>query len=300
MKLHMLASYLIGCSTSVRPSIPLYHYTTGEGLISIISSGELWSTHIACLNDAKELTLALDTFHSLVRTQLEAQRKANNPVPDDVEFLLAEIDRRMASVQPQTEGMFVVCFSEDNDDLSQWRAYAGHEGGYAIEFDAAALRGDGSDWTFLLKVEYEPEKQHTFIADVLHWTKVFFLDGLQKQRAPSCDEWIAEFLECWTNHVRPFVPYIKHKSFQAEREWRLVHHFRDADIPIMRYRQRPSMMTRHVPLKRGVRLPITGIRVGPTRHKDLSKVAVGDLLLTNGYDVSKISITETTIPFRCP
>ena len=51
----------------------------------------------------------------------------------------------------------------------------------------------------------------------------------------------------------------------------------------MRYLQRNSMMTQHVPLQLMMqnskpRLPLTGIVVGPCRHKEVSRISVGDLL----------------------
>lgn len=41
---------------------------------------------------------------------------------------------------------FVTCFSEEEDDLSQWRAYCGGENGYAIGFRAAGLFGRDPLW----------------------------------------------------------------------------------------------------------------------------------------------------------
>jgi len=45
------------------PKLPdgLFHYTTGETLIKILSSHNLWATHTACLNDSSEFTYAVAT-----------------------------------------------------------------------------------------------------------------------------------------------------------------------------------------------------------------------------------------------
>jgi hypothetical protein len=58
------------------------------------------------------------------------------------------------------------------------------------------------------------------------------------------------------------------------------------------------MMTRHVPLHLKKPLPITGVVVGPTRHPQLSKVAVGDLLKKFGYDPDVIKVSITEVPYR--
>jgi hypothetical protein len=131
----------------------------------------------------------------------------------------------------------------------------------------------------------------------------FFLDGLHKNRAPTIEDWSAEFLNYWAPLVIMFAPYIKHPRFAGEREWRLVYHFQDEAIPRMRYLQRGSMMTQHVPLRLMItdgnpRLPLTGIVVGPCRHKEISKISVSDLLRTHGYSDKDVLVSMTTIPYR--
>jgi hypothetical protein len=109
----------------------LYHYTSGEGLVGIIESGDLWVTQASCLNDATEVRYAaavlLDSF----------QRYRGFPLDSDAAFIC---DRAIAGLSvdaaPKSE-WFVACLSEEADDLSQWRAYGRGEGGYAIGFDVA-------------------------------------------------------------------------------------------------------------------------------------------------------------------
>jgi hypothetical protein len=252
---------------------------------------------VACLNDSSELLYPIDFLRTKVREKL------NSSITSDVEFLLKRIDAGLTEPQIATEGRFLVCFSEDGDDLSQWRAYGGGEGGYAIQFDSQYLRKLPDAATILGKVEYDLTKQSLFFDDVLEHVIRFFLDGLQKKRAPTKEEWASEFLTYWASLVIVFAPYIKHPRFAGEREWRLVHPLQDEAIPRMRYLQRSSMMTQHVPVRlmmRGdqPRLPLTGIVVGPCRHKEISKIAVGDLLRTHGYSEKDVPVSMTTIPYR--
>jgi Protein of unknown function (DUF2971) len=279
------------------PSGPLYHYTSGSGLIEIIRSGELWSTQMACLNDSSELLYPIEFLHGKVRA------KAKTSISREVDFLLRQIDQGLAEPTVDVEGRFIACFSEDGDDLSQWRAYGGGEGGYAIEFDSLYLRHQLQYLPPILgKVDYNQTQQSDgFFDDVLSHTIKFFLDGLEKKRAPFMELWAADFLRCWASYVIEFAPFIKHPKFSGEREWRLVYHFQDEAIPRQRYLQRSSMMTQHVPLRLMIgedghpRLPITGIVVGPSRHKEISKISVNDLLRTHGY-TARASLTQ--IPYR--
>ncbi len=277
------------------PSTPLYHYTTGNGLIEIIRSGELWSTQVACLNDLSELLYPIKLLHDKVRA------KSASSISGEVDFLLKQIDQGIADPTIDTEGRFVACFSEDGDDLSQWRAYAGGEGGYAIEFDSGYIRRLQNPTMVLGKVEYDAKRQGGFIDDLLKNCISFFLDGLQKRRAPSMQQWAADFLLYWSNLAMVFAPFIKHPKFSGEREWRLVYCLDDDGIRRKKYLQRSSMMTQHVPLQLKVRedgtpcLPLTGIVVGPSRHKEISKISVNDLLRTHGYPPCA-RLTE--IPYR--
>lgn len=273
---------------------PLYHYTTGNGLIAILKSGELWSTQLNCLNDSSEL------LYTRGRLRTRAEHKLAATQCPEVKFLLKKIIAELRHPFLGVWGWFVACFTEDGDDLSQWRAYGSGEGGYAIEFDSAHLRGLSQEKVLLGKIEYDETKHDVFFDDLLNQTIIFFLEGIRTNRAPTIEEWVAEFLTCWSWHVAMFAPLIKHPKFRGEREWGLLYPFQDEAIPRMCYLQRSSMMTKHVPLQLMMhrdrpRLPLRSIVVGPCRHKEISKISVDDLLRTYEYSVQ---VSTTTIPYQ--
>jgi hypothetical protein len=104
------------------PQIPLYHYTTASGLLDITSSCQIWATHVRHLNDSSEYYHALD----LVNDSLEGQlRQISWEFPDYPPDVILEGVREL--------DVFVACFSEEENLLSQWRAYC-PEGGYSIGF----------------------------------------------------------------------------------------------------------------------------------------------------------------------
>jgi hypothetical protein len=43
------------------PPETLYHYTTQDGVLGIVRSGELWATNVQYMNDRREFFLALET-----------------------------------------------------------------------------------------------------------------------------------------------------------------------------------------------------------------------------------------------
>ena len=157
-----LSAYRLWCEAHVAafnpvPSGPLYHYTTGNGLIEILKSGELWSTQVACLNDSSELLNPIEWLYAKVREKL------TSPTSSEVEFLLKQIDRGLSEPKIATEGRFLACFSEDGDDLSQWRAYGG---------ERAATRFNSTRSTF---VRFRTASRYWVRSSTMKQNKMSFL-----------------------------------------------------------------------------------------------------------------------------
>jgi hypothetical protein len=117
--------------------------------------------------------------------------------------------------------------------------------------------------------------------------------------------WMQSFLAAWVSAIGYIAPVIKHPAFKDEEEWRIFHPLRDTDPPHMVYRQKRTLMSRHLPLRffrPGVSddpklMPVTEIMVGPSRHKNVSRVSVGDLMRTQGYGAS-FNVTMSDVPFQ--
>lgn len=279
--------------------VPLYHYTSGERLIQIIEQGELWSTQIACLNDSKELIHASEQFREVI-----ANRQAA-PINKDYEMLLGRMDELLSDIDHEAVSAFVICFSELGNDLSQWRAYGGVEGGFRIEFDCIRLRyAAAKKSALLLPVIYDEVEKNKLLSGILDTAHKHYMKGLQAGRAPNHESWANEFAQFWLWNLTFLAPALKHSAFSAEKEWRFIYNLTDNDIPQLRFKQRQTMVSRHLPQSlndpkaRGQKLlPITNIMVGPTEHQRLSQIAIGDLLKQNGYGAN-VTVTSTDIPFR--
>lgn len=279
----------------------LWYYTTGSTLINIIESGEIWSTQISCLNDQSELENARQILRAAMR-----KLKDNTAVSDDAEFLFARIDDGLSQEAASTSEWFVLSFSEIRDDLSQWRAYGGGEGGYAIGFDVSRLAKIGfQDNNLLLPVIYDQNTQEKIANNIANGTLQFFLNGLAAHEGVDREVWINQFLAAWEDAVSFIAPLVKHFAFKAEQEWRVIRKLQNSDVPRMRYQQRLSSMSRHLPLQfraeetdNSKLLPIAEVVVGPSRAPRISKVSVDTLLRTNGYPKDQVTISTSTVPFQ--
>jgi hypothetical protein len=279
----------------------LWHYTTGEGLIGIVESGTLFATQASCLNDATEVrygsNLLRDAFLALrQKTVVDAETAQ---LLDQLETAFLDDDPSNPSHAPSS--WFITCFSTEEDDLSQWRGYCIGENGYAIGFRAGGLFGNG----LVARVNYD-KQQHKVVAEqIADATIRFFRDGLEKERAASPAEWITEFLPAWTNWIGQLAPMVKDQSFSGEKEYRIIHQLQLSEMGRVRFRQRAALMSRHMPLTfplpivtRSQVLPIVKVKVGPTRHKAVTRISVDTLLRQMGYGTGLVSVSE--IPFQIP
>lgn len=284
--------------TPQRPTT-LWHYTSGENLINIVRSGELWSTQVSCLNDQLELRYAQSL---LLRALFDL--RAERQLSEDETFFVDLGIERLNEERTNTSEWFVACFSRRDDDLSQWRAYGLGEGGYSIGFsvDEMIVRG-GPDQAYVAPVCYDVTRHEAAAKSVAAASLSFFIDGLTRRKEQR-EAWAEAFLLAWGDAITYLAPVIKHPSFASEEEFRIVRRLRDEDFPNMTFRQKQTLMARHLPLKFSQRdgdsklLPLTHVRVGPSRNRHVSRISVADLLRTYKYPLSSIQILETTVPFQ--
>ena len=93
----------------------LWHYTSPEVLWKMLE-GNFYATHYRFMNDSAEILYGLNIFKSFFQ-----KAAADNQTIANTLMALAQKD------------FFLMCFSNKEDDLYQWRSYAG-DGGFAIGF----------------------------------------------------------------------------------------------------------------------------------------------------------------------
>src|SRR5262249_39081705 len=143
------------------------------------------------LNDTKEVGHAVELFLEAV------QRRRQLTMTADVDYLFNIIEEGLASARVETLGTFVACFSELDDDLSQWRAYGGNQG-YCIELDSDRLYHGLSvnmGTCYLTQVCYDENTKKRIADESVKGTEAFYQNGLD-QGHPR-EEFVREFLRTW-------------------------------------------------------------------------------------------------------
>ena len=158
------------------PAGSLFHYTTAEGLQGIIEKNELWASSAYFLNDSAEITYGCDLLKQVIDQWI-----LDNPRPaamtiraaNDLRKMFGEDLLNMTVIKP----IYLVCFCEDDNLLSQWRTY-GERGGYSLgfrlppdEFTQQGFTPEPKTYTSKwVKVEYsrsEQAKKCRYILDEL-------------------------------------------------------------------------------------------------------------------------------------
>lgn len=109
-------------SSIPRVSGPVFHYTSGAGLIGMVEEGVVWASEAASLNDLAEVRQGW----TLIQNWLQEQ-----PDSDAIEHLRQQAARPLQL----PHDVFVLCASTEGDDANQWRLYADKASGYAVELN---------------------------------------------------------------------------------------------------------------------------------------------------------------------
>ncbi|MHB1554200.1 MAG: DUF2971 domain-containing protein [Acidimicrobiales bacterium] len=275
----------------------VYHYTTASGLLGILSSASLWATDLRFLNDAQEAVYAQDLV-------IDAVRSMENPVNDPahwahqhgqsaVETFSTYQELVLDELEGSEFGVYVVCFCESGDLLSQWRGY-GQDNGYAIEFRRGgleeAIQGIRTypPATGLFKVQYGRDAAEGVVRSAVDQGASFNLNhpGVKAHYSALA--------------VSSMLAQVKHPGFAEEQEWRLVVGLEISDessMPVSKqtlYRVTPMAIVPYidVPFNREA---IGTIRVGPGDNVEVREAGVRRLIRTFGLNAT---VTRSDVPLR--
>lgn len=294
------------------PENSIFHYTSADGLIGIISSGQMWCTATHSTNDESELAfgqgIIAAEFSKVVQTlitngdsRIETFYSRGVDVTQFADnYAELVINTLFSSIRP-----YIACFCQAeeretfyNGLLSQWRGY-GIDGGYAIQFNKNKLRENLIESYSLEDVSYSIDNQFkdklinsiesfnirflTFLDEMLEFNSMIPspLSGVSKKA-----------IEC----LFEYTIQTKSHHFNEEREVRLSIH--DSLISNeVKYFSRNGLI---VPYKETDKTAldltscIEGIIIGPSPRTADRYNSVQQLLQNNGI-IAPIRISE--IPF---
>jgi hypothetical protein len=225
----------------------LWHYTSITGFQGIVESKRIWATDARFLNDREEL-IHIDQFADEV---IEAATERDKE--------LVSLALRLARIRGLR--VFVACFTELEDNLSQWRGYSHDSIGVSLAFDFRLVRPPAAAESVVAFAPciYSDERKGVLVNEALR----HFIDAVRnfypeiyevacqedptKRNRKDKRNVVKEFLDANPHEtqrlvlpvVRARIFYLqvaalsKNSSFQGEREWRLVlPMFEEPDRPL--------------------------------------------------------------------
>lgn len=254
----------------------LWHYTSAEAIVSILTQRSLRATNLYYMNDASELlhaaALALGEIDLLISGGIRMH-----------ESIVLQQMREMVSLEMGIRGwsVFVSSFCEDGDSLSQWRAYC-RSGGFSIGLPAESLRDAASEQGFRLeKCIYDRDQQKKIVSKGV----AGILEGYREEteKAASLEEaqkigWRAR------KDIRQWLcregPLLKQGVFEEEGEWRLVSERRDptADKTIS-FTSRGNLVVPFCLIAMPLAEMEVRVIVGPSRFETENTRAIENLMM---------------------
>jgi hypothetical protein len=185
----------------------VFHYTNAVGALGILSTGKLWCSLASHMNDKQECIYAHQVavqraYHALRQSDGLLREKFINEFRSQLE--------RISKIK-----IYVACFSEAEDLLSQWRGYSGLNG-YSLGFSLNDLRKLSGKQSFQIsEVRYKQDEHYKEIDPII--------DSLLERYDSDLDDRSKIDKVFWRSmqQIAEKSAIIKHPSFAEEREWRL-------------------------------------------------------------------------------
>jgi len=273
----------------------LYHYTSVMGVQGIIEQKAIWATNAQYLNDAQELTFGRNELYEAMMERAEELFPNARPGDGGACYSMATILRSAAEQLTPSASMrsgqsehfiYVSCFCEVDDLLSQWRAY-GASGGVAIGFDTETLANAtlGDQEVRLEQVRYGNDAMVEMVRRVVP----------QIAPHPRPHPGTQGYLQA-RQVAFPALAAVKNEAFAEEREWRLLV-AGTSNQKGLRFRNATLGLIPYVELAFD-KSAIKEVVVGPGAHQELRKEAIQLLLGTNGFDVDSVTVRVSSAPYR--
>lgn len=210
----------------------LYHYSDVNALIGICSNQSVYATDLRFLNDSKEFTHALDVSKQAICNSIRTTGSF------DELMYKAIFEEYVGNIFSSNHRVFVCCFTELRDSLSQWRTYGDNGSGYTIGFDPEDMTTNeaiffrtGVSAPVLGKVTYDDSLLSMLVTSIFNYLVTESKSYFRKLTSSVSDHQLllnlllSQFAGVFGAILLQICPFFKHESYSEEREWRLLYYF---------------------------------------------------------------------------
>lgn len=266
----------------------LYHYTTIDALISIVSRKELWVTKWDYLNDIDEFRVALEVCEAVLK-----EEKVKSEVIRAVEKCVNE------SVHGNnlSNAYYIFSFSCDEDSQLLWSNYSNYDG-INLEIDFAKFIENlnyNMLWHGLVNYDFESQKEclrKTFydeFIDIDDFGKIKSLNEINRLEGREYEMLILHMSVI----CELYSMFFKRGCFESENEYRFV--FATEKKQEISFRSKNRMVIPYIKKQIESIDFITRITIGPTNQIDITAKGIRELL---HYYQRDVDIAKSEIPLR--
>ena len=117
---------------------------------------------------------------------------------------------------------YVICFSEEDDLLSQWRGYSDDASGVSIGFDSEILEQlTDTGYIIFNSVSYDTEQHSGLVRDKAH-NLIEDLKKVVQEKPSDIKQTSMHAFDAFSRKVFRISPFLKSPFFEEEKEHRLV------------------------------------------------------------------------------
>ena len=311
MKIDEISYYTISCfiNSSLKsfPSYPMYHYTSLDGLISILKNKTLWFSRCDCLNDSKERVYILEVYKEVCDTLLSERRIEQKFYDSIIDLKLSDkssIALKKYNGMPVSSYIdvdyYLCCFSKNGDSLPMWHYYSkdNHCEGYNIEcnyiteYFAKELKGlneleevtNPHEYIQFVEVIYDEFEQKSLLSEVIENMYAYC-------KKYGFDTSITHIKESIVAILSKYSLGFKSKYFSNEEECRIIIKVpkKDNNIFNIKYRTVRGCKIPYIEMKFDKNF-ILGVTIGPLVNTDEAKNSLKPFIENKRINISKIPI----------
>ncbi len=273
----------------------LYHYTTVEGLLGILQSNVIWATSYPFLNDSSEIVYGRRLCKNIINERITKSQK------EEEKILYTEC----LELQDNNKGrIYITCFCERGNLLSQWRGYAKNGLGFSLGLESKYLLSEYRQYPYNLikikKVEYDLVNQKKIINNLLD-EAVKYID----ENNITSKKFISELAKTINKKIEECIVFFKDAAFEEEKEWRAIYYEKDRELIETHYRARFNRIVDYkefnlAPTNKEIykdKLPICEIISGPGIENDATNEVIR-MILKDYKFAEKVNLMNSSIPFK--
>lgn len=257
--------------------------------MGIIKSNSMWATEIRYFNDSSELSHTAHLLKSLI-----VQRSDSEVMRQFQEWSLNRV----------TDGnlLFIGCFTENGNLLSQWRGYCPPGKGISLGFNPKIVKDSADKQHFnigrcIYNLEHQKKILTKILIEIENASKDYNPETQLRKFHPS--QSFHGLFEAFETGLLKVAALIKNPAFHEEDEWRVISPIISNYVKTpIEYREGISTLVPYLNFKLSIndKISLERVYIGPTPKMNLSMHSFPKFLAINGASPKQGTI-NSGLPF---